>query len=105
MPEPPQSELADGTPESAVQPQEDFPPGDLSRHPEDPGHLYLEQAAAAPTSGQPQVPSEDPLNYEFEAGDGEAPQPPAPSGSQTAPTATAGGAVGDTHTLQQMLCN
>jgi hypothetical protein len=68
----------------------------LRRHPEAPGHSCLEEAATAPTSGQPQVPNEDPLiNFEFEVGDGEAPQPPVPSGSQTAPTATASGTVGD----------
>jgi hypothetical protein len=96
MPEPLESELAGVTLESDALPQEDFPPGDLRRHPEAPGHSYLEEAAAAPTSGEPQVPNKDPLiNFEFKAGGGEAPQPPAPSGSQTAPTATAGGAVGD----------
>jgi hypothetical protein len=42
-----------------------------------------------------QVASEDPpINSEFEAGGGEALQPPAPSGPQTAPTATADGVVG-----------
>jgi hypothetical protein len=96
MPEPLESELAGVTLESDALLQEDFPPGDLRRHPEAPGHSYLEEAAAAPTSGEPQVPNEDPLiNFEFEAGGGEAPQPPAPSGFQTTPTATAGGAVGD----------
>jgi hypothetical protein len=99
MSEPLESELAGVTLESDAlpPPQEVFPPGDLRRHPEAPGHLYLGQAAAVPTSGQPQVriPSEDPINFEFEAGDGEAPQPPVPSGSQAAPTVTTGGAVGD----------
>jgi hypothetical protein len=47
-----------------------------------------------PTSGQAQVPSEDRINFEVEAGDVEAPQPPVPSGSQAAPAVTAGGAVG-----------
>jgi hypothetical protein len=96
MPEPLESELAGVTLESDALPQEDFPPRDLRRHAEAPGHSYLEEAAAVPTSGEPQVPSEDPLiNFEFEASDGEAPQPPALRGSQTAPAATAGGAVGD----------
>jgi hypothetical protein len=104
MPEPLENELAGVTLESDALPQEDFPPGDLRRHPEAPGHSYLEEAAAAPTSGELQVPNEDPLiNFEFEAGGGEAPQPPAPRGSQTAPTATAGGAVGDP--LQQKVSN
>jgi hypothetical protein len=96
MPEPPPSELADVTLDSDVQPQQDFPPGDLSRRPEAPAHSYLDQAAAVPTYGQPQVPNEDPLfNSSFEEGDGEATQPPVPGGSQTAPTARASGAVGD----------
>jgi hypothetical protein len=94
MPEPLESEPAGVTLESDALPQNDFPPGNLRRHPEAPGNLYLGQAAAVPTSGQPQVPSEDPINSEFEAGDGEAPQPPVPSGSQAAPTVTTGGAVG-----------
>jgi hypothetical protein len=93
MSEPLESELAGVTLESDALPQEDFPPGDLRRHPEAPGNLYLGQAAVVPTSGQPQVPSEDPINYELEAGDGEAPQPPVPSGSQAATTVTTGGAV------------
>jgi hypothetical protein len=59
--------------------------------------LHLGQAAAAPTYGELQVTSEDPpINSEFEAGGGEALQPPAPSCPQTAPTATAGGVVGVT---------
>jgi hypothetical protein len=94
MSEPLESELADVTLESDVPPQEDFPPGDLRRHPEAPGHLYLGQAAVVPTSGQPQVPSEDPINFEFEVGGGEASQHPAPSGSQAASTVTTGSAVG-----------
>jgi hypothetical protein len=103
MPEPLESELAGVTLESDALPQEDFPPGDLRCHPEVPGHSYLEQGAAALTSGEPQIHSEDILiNFEFEAGGGEAPQPPAPSGSQKAPTATAGGTVGDP--LQQFIC-
>jgi hypothetical protein len=75
-------------------PQGHFPPGDVRRHPEAPGHSYLGQAAAEPTSGQHQVPSEDPLFDEFEIDDGEAPQLPAPNGSQAAPTVTTGGVVG-----------
>jgi hypothetical protein len=79
MPEPLESELAGVTLESDALPQEDFPPGDLRRHPEAPGHSYLEEAAAAPISGELQVPNEDPLtNFEFEAGGGEAPQPSLP---------------------------
>jgi hypothetical protein len=85
MPEPLESEPAGVTLESDALPQEDFPPGDVRRRPEAPGNLYLGQAAAVPTSGQPQVASE------FEAGGGEALQPPAPSCPQTAPTATADG--------------
>jgi hypothetical protein len=41
-------------------------PYGYTTRPEAPGHLYLGQAAAVPTSGQLQVPSEDPLIYEFE---------------------------------------
>jgi hypothetical protein len=93
MPEPLESEPAGVTLESDALPQEDFPPGDLRRQPEAPGNLYLGQAAAVPTSGQPQEPSEDPLNFGLEADDGEAPQPPVPSSSQAAPTVTTGGAV------------
>jgi hypothetical protein len=94
MPEPQESEPAGVTLESDALPQSHFPPGDLRRHPEAPGNLYLGQAAAVPTSGQPQVASEDPsISSEFEAGGGEALQPPAPSCPQTAPTATADGVV------------
>jgi hypothetical protein len=76
-------------------PQGHFPPGDVSHHPEAPGLLHLGQAAAVPTYGLLQVDNEDPpFNFEFEAGGGEALQPPAPSGPQTAPTATADGVVG-----------
>jgi hypothetical protein len=75
--------------------QADFPPGDVRRRPEAPGNSYLGQAAAVPTSGQPQVASDDPsINSEFEAGGGETLQPPTPSLPQTAPTATADGVVG-----------
>jgi hypothetical protein len=75
--------------------QADFPLGDVRHHPEAPGNLHLGQAAAAPTYGELQVASEDlPINSEFEAGGGEALQPPAPSCPQTAPTATADGVVG-----------
>jgi hypothetical protein len=74
----------------------------VRHHPEPPGDLHLGQAAAAPTYGELQVASEDPpINSEFEAGGSEALQPPAPSGHQTAPTATADGVVG-VH-LQQSL--
>jgi hypothetical protein len=62
--------------------------------PEAPGQLHLGQAAAEPTSGLPQVPSEDPLIIEIEIDDGEAPQLPASSDSQAAPTVTTGGVVG-----------
>jgi hypothetical protein len=93
MPEPLESELAGVTLESDALPQEDFPPGDVRRHPEALGHLG--QAAAVPTHGLHQVDNEGSLsNYEFEAGRGEALQTPAPIGSQTAPTATAVGVVG-----------
>jgi hypothetical protein len=92
MPEPLESELAGVTLESDALPQEDFPPGDVRRRPEAPGHLG--QAAAVPTQGLHQGDNEGSLlNYEFEAGRGEALQTPAPSGSQTAPTATAVGVV------------
>jgi hypothetical protein len=64
----------------------------VRRLPEAPGHLYLDQAAVS-TSGQHQVPSEEPINFEFEAGDGEAPQLPAPGGSQAVPSVTTGSAV------------
>jgi hypothetical protein len=86
MPEPLRSEPAGVTLESDALPREDFPPGDVRRCPKAPGNLYLGQAAAVPTSGQPQVANE--------AGGGEALQPPAPSCPQTAPTATANGVVG-----------
>jgi hypothetical protein len=67
----------------------------VRHHPEAPGDLHLGQAAAAPTYGELQVASENPpINSEFEAGGGEALQPPAPSCPQTAPTATADGVVG-----------
>jgi hypothetical protein len=99
MPEPLESELAGVTLESDALPQ-DFPPGDVRRRPEAPGHLG--QAAAVPTHGLHQVDNEGSLlNYELEAGRGEALQTPAPSGSQTAPTATAVGVVGAS--LQQLL--
>jgi hypothetical protein len=92
MPEPLESELAGVTLESDALPQ-DFPPGDVRRRPEAPGHLG--QVAAVPTHGLHQVDNEGSLlNYEFETGRGEALQTPAPSGSQTAPTATAVGVVG-----------
>jgi hypothetical protein len=92
MPEPLESELAGVTLESDALPQ-DFPPGDVTRRPEAPGHLG--QAAAVPTHGLHQVDNEGSLlNSEFEAGRGEALQTPAPSGPQTAPTATAVGVVG-----------
>jgi hypothetical protein len=93
MPEPLESELA-GVGVDAP-PQGLLPPGDVRRRPEAPGNLHLGQAAAVPTSGLLQVDNEDPLfNSEFETGGGEALQPPAPSGPQTAPTATADGVVG-----------
>jgi hypothetical protein len=91
MPEPLESELAGVTLESDALPK-DFPPGDVRRRPEAPGHLG--QAAAVPTHGLHQVDNKGSLlNYEFEAGRGEALQTPAPSGPQTAPTATADGVV------------
>jgi hypothetical protein len=76
-------------------PQGHFPPGDVRHHPEAPGLRHLGQAATVPTYGLLQVDNEDPpFNFEFEAGGGEALQPPAASGPQTAPTATADGVVG-----------
>jgi hypothetical protein len=83
-------------------PQGHSPPGDVRRHPEAPGHSYLGQAAVEPTSGQHQVPSEDPLFNEIEIDDGEAPQLPSSSGSQAAPTVTTGGVV-EVPLQQQML--
>jgi hypothetical protein len=76
-------------------PQGPFLSGDVRRHPEAPGHSYLGQATAEPTSGQHQVPSEDPLfnEIEIDLDDDEAPQLPASSGSQAAPTVTTGGVV------------
>jgi hypothetical protein len=65
----------------------------VRHHPEAPGHSYLGQAAAEPTSGQYQVPSEDPLFNEIEIDDGEAPQLPVASGFRAAPTVTTGGVV------------
>jgi hypothetical protein len=93
MSEPLESELVGVTLESDALPQEDFPPGDVRRRPEVPG--YLGQAAAVPTYGLLQVDSENPsINSEFETSGGETLQTPAPSGPQTAPTATAVGVVG-----------
>jgi hypothetical protein len=93
MPEPLESELA-GV-EVDAPPQGLFPLGDVRRRPEAPGNLHLGQAAAVPTYGLLQVDNEDPLlNSEFETGGGETLQTPAPSGPQTAPTATAVGVVG-----------
>jgi hypothetical protein len=67
----------------------------VRRRPEAPGVPHLGQAAAVPTYGMHQVDNKDPLfNSEFETGGGETPQTPAPSGPQTAPTATAVGVVG-----------
>jgi hypothetical protein len=95
MPEPLKSELADVTLESDALPQEVFPPGNVRRRPKARGNLCLGQATAVPTSGQPQVASEDSsINSELEAGGGEALEPPAPSCPQTTPTATADGVVG-----------
>jgi hypothetical protein len=93
MPEPLESELA-GVEVDAPH-QGLFPPGDVRRRPEAPGILHLGQAAAVPTYGLLQVDNEGPLfNFEFETGGGETLQTPAPSGPQTAPTATAVGVVG-----------
>jgi hypothetical protein len=95
MPELLESEPAGVTLDSDALPQEDFPPGDVRRRPEAPGKLHLGQAAAVPTYGLLQVDNEDPLfKFEFETGGGETLQTPAPSGPQTAPTATAVGVVG-----------
>jgi hypothetical protein len=93
MPEPLESELA-GV-EVDAPPQGLFPRGDGRRRPEAPSNLHLGQAAAVPTYGLLQVDNEDPqFNSEFETGGGETLQTPAPSGPQTAPTATAVGVVG-----------
>jgi hypothetical protein len=93
MPEPLERELA-GV-EVDAPPQGLFLPGDVRRRPEAPGLLHLGQAAAVPTYGLLQVDNENPqFNSEFETGGGETLQPPAPSGPQTAPTATAVGVVG-----------
>jgi hypothetical protein len=75
-------------------PKGPFPPGDVRRHPEAPGYSHLGEVAAEPRSGQHLVPSEDPLFNEIEIDDGEAPQLPASSGSQVAPSVTTGGVVG-----------
>jgi hypothetical protein len=53
----------------------------VRRHPEAPGHSQLVQDAAAPTYGQLEVPSEDPLFTEIEIDGGEATQLPASSES------------------------
>jgi hypothetical protein len=91
MPEPLESEPAGVKLESDALPQE-VPPGDLRRHPEAPGNLYLGQAAAVPISGQPQVASEAPPFNEYETtDDDEAPQLPASGGFRAAPTVTTGG--------------
>jgi hypothetical protein len=96
MPEPLESELADATLESDALPQEDFPPGDVRRLPEAPRAIYiLVKLQLCLHQASLQVPSEDPLIYEFERDNSEAPQPPASSGSQAAPTVTIGGVVGD----------
>jgi hypothetical protein len=93
MPEPLESELA-GV-EIDAPPQSLFPPGDVRRRLEAPGLPHLGQSAAVPTYGLHEVDNEDPLfNSEFETSGGETLQTPAPSGPQTAPTATAVGVVG-----------
>jgi hypothetical protein len=53
MSELPEGELADVGVDAP--PQGPFPPGDVRRHQEAPGHSYLGQAAAEPTSCQHQV--------------------------------------------------
>jgi hypothetical protein len=58
MPEPLESELAGVTLENDALPQ-DFPPGDVRRRPEAPGHLG--QTAAVPTHGLHQVDNEGSL--------------------------------------------
>ena len=68
--------------------------GGLRHRPESPGYLY-QGRSAVPTSGQRQVPSEDSfINFETEAGDGDAPQHPSPGGSLTVRSVTTGSAVG-----------
>jgi hypothetical protein len=95
MPEPPESELADAALESAALPQEDYAAGDLRRLQQAPGQFYLDQAAAVPTHGVLQVPSEEPLLFtEIETDSGEATQPPASSDTQAASTVTTGVVAG-----------
>jgi hypothetical protein len=93
MSEPLESALADVGVDAPH--QADFPLGDVRHHPEAPDDLHLGQAAVAPAYGELHVASEDPpINSESEGDGGEDLQPPAPSGPQTAPTATADGVVG-----------
>jgi hypothetical protein len=92
----PGDEPADVTLKSDVPPLEDFPPGDVRRLPEAPGHLY-QGLPAASTSGQRQVLDEDyPFNFELESrdGDDDALLRPAPGGSQTVLSGTTGSTVG-----------
>jgi hypothetical protein len=65
--------------------------GDLRRPQQAPGQPHLDQAAAVPTYGVLQVPSEEPLfTNEIETDSGEATQPPASSDTQAASTVTTG---------------
>jgi hypothetical protein len=59
-----------------------------------PGHSHLDQAAAVPTYGVLQVPSEEPLFTEIETDSGEATQPPASSDTQAASKVTTGVVAG-----------
>jgi hypothetical protein len=89
----PGGEPADVTLESEVPPLEDFPPGDVRRLPEAPGHLY-QGLPAASTSGQRQVLDDEDytFNFELESGDSDGPLRPAPRGSQTVRSVTTGSA-------------
>jgi hypothetical protein len=80
-------------------PQANTPPGDVRSHPEAPGHLG--HAAAEPTSGLLQVPSESLLLQEIEIDGGEATQPPASSEFLAASTVTTDGVAGTS--LQQVM--
>jgi hypothetical protein len=95
MPEPPEGELASAALDSAAPPQEDQAAADLRRPQQAPDQPHLDQAAAAPTYGGLQVPSEEPLlTNEIETDSGEATQPPTSSESLATSTVTTGGVAG-----------
>jgi hypothetical protein len=91
------SGLPDGTPAGAPEsgsPRPTNSSGGVRDLPGSTGNSCYDQAAA-PTSGERQVLSEDPfINSEAEAGDGHAPQKPPPSGSRTVRSVATGSAVG-----------